>query len=154
MKINTKGNKKYVNFWNSGFTLMEALMGLAAFCMLAAILPISFQVFSKVDQGNSRLQAMQWEVFSSQIRKEIRMSQKINPQVNRLFLTRDSDSILYEKSGTNVRRRVNLTGNEILLQNVKSIQFDSIKNGTIVMVVDIWNKKYSFTTRSFINSSE
>lgn len=82
------------------------------------------------------------------------MSQKINPQVNKLFLTRDSDSILYEKFGTNVRRRVNLTGNEILLQNVKSIQFDSIKNGTIVKVEDIWSKKYSFTTRSFINTSE
>jgi competence protein ComGF len=143
-----------VNFWNSGFTLTEALLGLAAFCLLAALLPLSFQVFSKVDQGSSRLQTMQWEVFSSQIKKEIRMSQKINPQVNRLFLTRDSDLILYEKSGTNVRRRVNLTGNEILLQNIKSIQFDSIKNGTIVKVEDIWSKKYSFTTRSFINTTE
>jgi competence protein ComGF len=143
-----------VNFWNSGFTLVEALLGLAAFCLLAALLPISFQVLNKVEQGNSRLQTMQWEVFSSQIKKEIRMSQKINPQVNRLFLTRDSDSILYEKFGTNVRRRVNLTGNEILLQNVKNIRFDSIKNGTIVEVEDIWNKKYSFTTRAYITTSQ
>lgn len=154
MKITIKVNKKYVNFWNSGFTLAEALLGLAAFCVFAALLPLSFQVFSKVDQGNSRLQTMQWEVFSSQIKKEIRMSQKINPQVNKLFLTRDSDSILYEKYGTNVRRRVNLTGNEILLQNVKSIQFDPIKNGTIVKVEDIWSNKYSFTTRSFINTTQ
>jgi competence protein ComGF len=143
-----------VNFWNSGFTLAEALLGLAAFCLLAALLPLSFQVFSKVDQGNSRLQTMQWEVFSNQIKKEIRMSQKINPQVNRLFLTRETDSILYEKFGTNVRRRVNLTGNEILLQNVKNIQFDSIKNGTIVKVEDIWSRKYSFTTRSYINTTQ
>jgi competence protein ComGF len=148
-----KVNKKYVNFWNSGFTIAEALLGLAAFCLLAALLPLSFQVFSKVDQGNSRLQTMQWEVFSSQIKKEIRMSQKINPQDNRLFLTRESDSILYEKFGTNVRRRVNLTGNEILLQNVKTIQFESIKNGIIIKVVDIWNKNYSFSTRSYINST-
>jgi competence protein ComGF len=143
-----------VNFWNSGFTLVEALLGLAAFCLLAALLPVTFQVFSKVDQGNSRLQTMQWEVFSSQVKKEIRMSQKINPQVNKLFLTRETDSILYEKFGTNVRRRVNLTGNEILLQNVKSIQFDSIKNGTIVKVEDIWSRKYSFTTRSYINTTQ
>jgi competence protein ComGF len=148
-----KVNKKYVNFWNSGFTIAEALLGLAAFCLLAALLPLSFQVFSKVDQGNSRLQTMQWEVFSSQIKKEIRMSQKINPQDNRLFLTRESDSILYEKFGSNVRRRVNLTGNEILLQNVKTIQFESIKNGIIIKVVDIWNKNYSFSTRSYINST-
>jgi competence protein ComGF len=143
-----------VNFWNSGFTLAEALLGLAAFCLLAALLPLSFQVFSKVDQGNSRLQTMQWEVFSNQIKKEIRMSQKINPQVNKLFLTRETDSILYEKFGTNVRRRVNMTGNEILLQNVKNIQFDSIKNGTIVKVEDIWSRKYSFTTRSYINTTQ
>jgi competence protein ComGF len=143
-----------VNFWNSGFTIAEALLGLAAFCLLAALLPLSFQVFSKVDQGNSRLQTMQWEVFSSQIKKEIRMSQKINPQVNKLLLTRETDSILYEKFGTNVRRRVNLTGNEILLQNVKSIQFDYIKNGTIVKVEDIWSKKYSFITRSYITTTQ
>jgi competence protein ComGF len=154
LNITIKVNKKYVNFWNSGFTLVEALLGLAAFCLLAALLPVSFQVFSKVDQGNSRLQTMQWEVFSSQVKKEIRMSQKINPQVNKLFLTRETDSILYEKFGTNVRRRVNLTGNEILLQNVKSIQFDSIKNGTIVKVEDIWSRKYSFTTRSYINTTQ
>jgi competence protein ComGF len=148
-----KVNKKFVNFWNSGFTLAEALLGLAAFCILAALLPLSFQVFSKVDQGNSRLQTMQWEVFSSQIKKEIRMSQKINPQDNRLFLTRESESILYEKFGTNVRRRVNLTGNEILLQNVKTIQFESIKNGITIKAVDIWDKNYSFSTRSYINST-
>jgi competence protein ComGF len=143
-----------VNFWSNGFTIAEALLGLAAFCLFAALLPLSFQVFSKVDHGDSRLQTMQWEVFSSQIKKEIRMSQKINPQVNKLLLTRETDSILYEKFGTNVRRRVNLTGNEILLQNVKSIRFDSIKNGTTVEVEDIWSKKYSFTTRSFINTAQ
>lgn len=140
-----------MNFGSNGFTLVEALLGLASFCLVATLLPVTFQVFSGVDQTNTRLQAMQWEVFSSQIKKEIRMSQRIEPQTNRLLLTKDTDSILYEQFGTNVRRRVNFTGNEILLQNIKSIRFEPIKNGVKINVEDIWKKNYSFSTRSYIN---
>jgi competence protein ComGF len=140
-----------VNFGNKGFTLVEALLGLSAFCLLASLLPIFFQVLNNINHGNSRLHAMEWEVFSNQIKKEIRMSQRINPQVNKLFLTKDTDIILYEQFGTNLRRRVNLSGNEILLQNVKSVRFESIKNGVIVEVENSWKRKYSFTARVFID---
>jgi competence protein ComGF len=139
-----------VHTGSSGFTLIEALLGFTAFCLIAALLPMVFQVLSQVEQGKSRLQMLQWEVFSSQVKKEIRMSQKINPQTNKLILTRDSESILYELNGTNLRRRVNLTGNEILLQNILSVHFSSVPNGVIIEVEDIWRKKYSVSIRSFI----
>jgi competence protein ComGF len=141
----------YVSFGNKGFTMSEALVGLAAFCLMAAILPISINLFSTVEQINPRLQAMQMQVFTSQIKKEVRMSQIIDPQSSRLFLKKDSDTIIYELSGTNVRRRVNFSGNEILLQNVNKLQFEPIRNGVIVKVEDSWNKKYAFSIRSFID---
>lgn len=139
-----------MNFWSSGFTLMEALLGLAAFCMMAALLPLSIQVVSRVDDVQPRIQEMEWEVFSSQVKKEIRMSEKIEPQTNRLLLTKDSELILYEQYGTKLRRRVNGTGNEVLLQNVNNVQFESIKNGVRINVKDIWSNDYSFSVQSFI----
>jgi competence protein ComGF len=139
-----------VNTWNNGFTLTEALLGLSAFCVLATLLPLLFQLLLGIDRADPRLQEMQWEVFTSQIKKEIRMSQKIEPQSTRLLLTKDSNIILYELFGTNLRRRFNFTGNEILLQNVNSIRFTSIKNGVGIEIEDMWKNKYAFQVHSFI----
>jgi competence protein ComGF len=150
LKIIQNLKKEYVHIGSKGFTLIEALLGFTAFCMIGAILPIVFHILSQVDQSKSRLQMMQWEVFSNQVKKEIRMSQKLNPQSNKLFLTRDADSILYEQNGTNIRRRVNLTGNEILLQNISNVKFISVTNGVIIETEDVWKNKYSMTIRSFI----
>lgn len=152
MKIENMRKKVFVNIGNKGFTLTEALLGLVAFCMIATLTPVAYQLLHRVDHINVSLQEMQWEVFSSQIKKEIRMSQLIDAQSNRLLLTKDSDTILYELSGTNVRRRLNFTGNETLLQNIKSIRFEAIKNGTLINAQDIWNNHYSVSVRAYINT--
>jgi competence protein ComGF len=141
-----------VKIGNKGFTLTEALLALVAFCMMATLTPVAYQLLQRVDNMNVRMQEMQWEVFSSQIKKEIRMSQRINAQSNKLLLTKDTDTILYELSGTNVRRRLNYTGNETLLQNIKSIRFEGIKNGTLINAQDIWNNYYSVSVRAYIQT--
>lgn len=139
-----------MNLSSNGFTLLEALLGLAAFSMMAALLPLSVQVISNIDDIKPRLQAMEWEIFSTQIKKEIRMSEKIEPMTNRLVLTKDSESILYEQYENKLRRKVNGTGNEVLLQNVNHVQFDKIKNGVLIKVEDIWRNHYSFEVQTFI----
>ncbi|WP_442594882.1 competence type IV pilus minor pilin ComGF [Neobacillus sp. D3-1R] len=150
LKIFIKIKRQSVNFWSNGFTLVEAMLGLAAFCMMAAFLPLSIQVIDRENDSVTRLQAMEWEIFSSQVKKEIRMSEKIDAMSNRLLLTKDSDLISYEQYGTKLRRRVNGTGNEVLLQNVNQVQFEKMKNGVLIKVEDIWNKSYSFSVQAFI----
>lgn len=140
-----------MNIGSNGFTLLEAILGLAAFCLMASLLPISIQVVNKVDQTEIRLQAMEWEVFSSQVKKEIRMSKQISVLSNSISFKKDADSILYEKYGTKLRRRVNGAGHEVLLQNVNNVQFEKINNGVLIKVEDIWNNVYSLSARSFIN---
>lgn len=140
-----------MNIGNDGFTLLEALLGLAAFCLMATLLPISIQVVNKVDQTEVRLQAMEWEIFSSQVKKEIRMSQQIVVLSNSLTFKKDSDSILYEKYGTKLRRRVNGVGHEVLLQNVNSVQFEKFNNRVVIKVEDTWSNDYSLTTQAFID---
>lgn len=98
-----------------------------------------------------RIQEMEWEVFCSQIKKEIRMSTRAEVVSGRLVLTEAPDTILYEKYGNNLRRRVNYTGNETLLQNVSEFTFTILNNAVKVTVKDLWGKEYSVVVYSLIN---
>ncbi|MFD2446041.1 competence type IV pilus minor pilin ComGF [Bacillus sp. CGMCC 1.16607] len=152
MKIVIRKNMKYVNIGNKGFTLLEAILGLAAFCLMAALFPFTMQIINGITETESRLQKMEWEVFSSQIKKEIRTSDKIQINSNFISLTKDVASVTYEQYGTKLRRRVNGAGHEIILQNVKNVSFTQVKNGVFILVKDIWNNNYSLTARLFITS--
>ena len=90
----------------------------------------------------SRIQRMEWEVFSAQIKKEIRVSRKITVNNQLLLLDKDGQTISYEKYGTNIRRRVDFKGHEILLQRVNTFRFEKIINGVRVYVVDQYGNEY------------
>ncbi|MHC0035933.1 competence type IV pilus minor pilin ComGF [Pseudoneobacillus sp. C159] len=147
----TKYRKESANIGNRGFTLLEALLGLTTFCLMGILFPLAFQMFNNIDFNDGRLQTLQWEVFSNQIKKEIRLSQKITSKDTKLELSIDGNSILYEKNGSNLRRRVNLTGNEILLQNIYSVNFTKVKNGVVIEVADLQKSISSVTVRTFID---
>lgn len=89
-----------------------------------------------------RLQEMEWDVFCSQIKKEIRISSKAEVVSGRLVLTNNNETITYEKYGSNIRRRVNSLGHETLLQNVLSVTFTRINNSVKIKVKDVWGKEY------------
>lgn len=100
--------------------------------------------------SNGRLQDMEWDVFCSQIKKEIRISSKAEVVSGRLVLTNNNESINYEKYGSNLRRRVNSSGHETLLQNVSSVTFTRINNSVKIIVNDVWGKEYIVVVHSYI----
>lgn len=104
---------------------------------------------NKAIQGED--QPLEWEVFSSQLKREVRSYMKVEVLSGRLFLTKDAETIQYERYGTNVRRRVNSTGNEIVLQNVSDVVFVLLNNAVKVTVKDTWGKQYSIVIYSFIS---
>lgn len=109
------------------------------------------QVMLKNIDAHSNLQEMEWEVFSSQVKKEIRMCKKAEVISGRLFLTKDTETVIYEKYTSNMRRRVNSTGHEIMLQNVENISFSVLKNAVVINVTDIWGNENSLVAYSFLN---
>ncbi|WP_090740945.1 competence type IV pilus minor pilin ComGF [Mesobacillus persicus] len=134
-----------------GFTLVEMLIALTAFCMLMSFLPIGIRTVLShevIDQG---IQRMEWEVFYSQMKKEIRLATEITVLEDKLLLKRNNDTILYEKYGSNLRRRVNYTGHEILLQNVVSVQFERLRAGFTISVTDLNGVDYEGYLRSIIS---
>ncbi|CRK84119.1 competence type IV pilus minor pilin ComGF [Neobacillus massiliamazoniensis] len=133
------------------FTLIESLLALSIFTIIAFFMTPIFQVMLKNIDPPSRIQELEWEVFCSQIKKEIRLSSHAEVVAGRLYLTEDNDTIIFEKYGSNIRRRVNSTGHEITLQNVADLTFILVNNAVKIYVKDIWGKEYVLTALSLFN---
>lgn len=139
----------YLN--RDGFTLVEMLFAFAIFLTIVFFISPIFQMMLNHNGINARLQIMEWDVFCSQMKKEIRMSTNAQVIDNRLVLTVDSGTVVYEKYGDSLRRRVNYTGHEIILQSVKEVTFRLLNNALNVSVKDLSGKEYEATVYSFVD---
>jgi competence protein ComGF len=135
----------------NAFTMGEMLFAFSIFTFIIFFISPIFSIILQQQDEQKRLQTMEWEVFCSQIKKEIRMSTKAQVIGNRLILTEDPATIVFEQYQNVLRRRVNSTGHEVLLQNVSEVNF-SLATGTIqVEVKDINKRQYTVNIYSFIN---
>lgn len=127
---------------NKGFTLVEMLVAFSIFSIIISFLPMLISTINRDQLLERRGQRLEWEVFISQIKKEIRMSQKVTISNQRLLLEKDGAVIIYERYGSNLRRRVDYKGHEIILQHVQSFQFEVLLNGVSVKVTDTYGYDY------------
>jgi competence protein ComGF len=129
---------------------------LFAFLVFTIIIFFISPLLSVLVQRNTpakRLQEMEWDIFSSQIKKEIRMSTKVQVVNNRLILTEDMGSITIEKYENILRRRVNNTGHEVLLQNIAEVNFTLLPNTVRIALKDLNQREYMINVPSFLNWS-
>ncbi|WP_121611839.1 competence type IV pilus minor pilin ComGF [Mesobacillus foraminis] len=132
-----------------GFTIAEMLVVFTAFCMLMAFLPLGVKMVLQHNYLDSRVQRLEWEVFNTQLKRETRISTRMTVDKDKLLLYRNGESVLFEKYDSAIRRRVNYTGHEIILQNVASLAFSPRTNGYCITVKDMNGKEYTATIRSF-----
>ena len=107
-------------FNNKGFTLVEMIFAFSIFLIIASFIPISISMLYQNGLVDERLQKMEWEVFIAQVKKEVRMSDSVSVDGNKLYLKNKDQTILYQQYDSNVRRRVDLKGHEIMLQNIEN----------------------------------
>jgi competence protein ComGF len=151
MKIILGLKRKNARWRNEkGFTLAEMLAAFAAFCMIAAILPLGLKTVLNNQHAERGLQRLEWEVFASQLKKETRLASAITIQGDKLLLQKNGDTVLFEKYGNTIRRRVNGAGHEIILQNVAAVRFLPLPEGFTVRVQDLGGYEYETNSRSFI----
>ncbi|MCM3765263.1 competence type IV pilus minor pilin ComGF [Neobacillus niacini] len=135
----------------TGFTLIEVLLALSMLSIIVFFMGPIFQIILQNQASQKALQAMEWEVFCMQIKKEIRLSSKAEVVSGRLILTKDGETVYYEKYGSYLRRRVNSLGHEILIQNVSNYSFTKMPNRILVTVTDLKGKNYSVTAYSLVD---
>ncbi|MGD6853594.1 competence type IV pilus minor pilin ComGF [Bacillus infantis] len=125
MRKRTGNKKEFVTFIlkNNGFTLAEMLFGFSIFIIIASLLPLSLRYLADGEASEMRLQRMEWEIFSAQLKKEVHMSVDIEVNEGRLTLAGSGESVSFEKYGSNLRRRVNGKGHEVVLQNIHAASF-------------------------------
>ena len=135
------------------FTLIEVLIAFSIFSTIVFFMAPIFQILLNQKSTQMDLQGMEWEVFRSQVTKEIATVSRAEVLSGRLILTKGSETIQYEKYDSNLRRRVNSTGHEIILQNVSQYSFSIVNNAVKITVVDLWGNEYSVIAFSFLKWS-
>ncbi|MEO2074434.1 MAG: competence type IV pilus minor pilin ComGF [Bacillus sp. (in: firmicutes)] len=146
MKLKNAG---YSN--DRAFTLIEVLLAFSIFSIIIFFMIPIFQITLNQKDISEKLKSMEWEVFSSQIKKEVRFSTRAQIMSGRLVLTKESEIVQIEKYGTNLRRRVNSTGNEIILQDVSQFTLTLKNNAVKITVVDLLGKVYTVTVYSLVD---
>lgn len=106
-------------------------------------MPLVFKVISVNENIDERKQKIEWLVFIQQLKKEVRVAEKISLD-NRgvLILLIDNQSISYEKYGDKLRRRVNGAGHEVVLQKLQSVQFEVKEDNMVLIYKNIFQKEY------------
>lgn len=142
----------YAEYRNEdAFTLVEMLLSFSVLLTIIFFVTPVLQIFQNNNHLQERIEAMEWDVFCSQMKKEIRMSTKVQVTGNTLVLTEDSGTVVYEQYEKSLRRRVNYTGHEILLQNISAANFTLLKNSVQVTVKDLKGKDYTISVYSLLD---
>lgn len=137
-----------------GFTFLEMLLSLLTFLMIASVFPVGMRVI--LDNGliESGIRRMEWEIFSSQVKKEIRSADEMTVNRENIMMKIDGKVILYEKYGTSMRRRVDFQGHEILLQNLSSFRFERIGEGIEMTASDLNGVVHTAKFQNYITVGE
>lgn len=125
----------------NGFTFIEMLCAFSLFLILLSFIPLCIPLIYQDGFVQERLQRMEWEVFHSQLKKELRMSDEVTVSSSKLTLIKNTETIVYEKYGPSIRRRVNFQGHEIMLQNIQSLQFENTLKGIRISIVDQFEQR-------------
>ncbi|PKG25710.1 competence type IV pilus minor pilin ComGF [Niallia nealsonii] len=134
-----------------GFILLDMLFSLFIFLIIVSFLPFFLQIILNVQPIEKQLQNIEWEIFAQQLKKEVRMSESIDVEQNKLLLYIDGENIQYEWYSNKIRRRVNVSGHEVVLQGIETINFSAIANGVKVMVKDQYMQQKEVEVRSYLN---
>lgn len=135
-----------------GFSLAEMLIALGAFFIIAYLLVPSVSVLgSNKSLEAHMLQEMEWDVFFTQAKKEVRMCSSVEVLSGKLVMINGKDTIIYEKYGNLLRRRVNLTGHEVLIQNISTAVFTREGQAITILLKDLNGKVYKGSIHSFVN---
>ena len=139
---------------DSGFTMVEMLISLVVFMMLAIL---TAQIFLTVrDQFGEKnhLHTKEWELFTLQLKSEIRTSTDQSVLNNKLYLMTRGKVVTIERYKNIVRRQVDGRGHEIMLQNIADFHVEQDGSAVIVQVIDhegmLYTRRfYPYLTREY-----
>lgn len=115
--------KKIKNVLNkqSGFTLLEAIMNIFILSVIMLFLPLIFQSVNAIDKVIEVEDDFEWNLFLIGLRNELKEADHVAVVKPYLFIEKGALKIQYVQYGLVVRRQVDGSGHEVVLQNIKSL---------------------------------
>jgi competence protein ComGF len=127
-----------------GYTLLEMLISFSLFLMMMSFVPIMIKMTKEHQETAVSLSTLEWDLFVQQLTFEMREGHQVECSEQRLsFVNNYHQTITYEKYGEKIRRRVNGTGHEVVLQHISSVQFSKVPQGVLVQIRDLENRLYA-----------
>lgn len=123
----------------NGFTLTEMMLSLMILMAIVSFFPLFMSFFELED--NRQLRSKEVELFFMQISDEIHGAKQLSVDKSneRVDITLKNGNVAsYERYGTNIRRRINKTGHQVLLQNIDGVTFSL--SGDKLLYIEITGK--------------
>lgn len=128
----------------AGYTLLEMLISFSLFLMMMSFVPIIIKMTKEHQETSVSLSTLEWDLFVQQLTLEIRAGHQVECSNQKLTFVNDyNQMVTYEKYGNMIRRRVNGTGHEVVLQNVSSAQFIKVPQGVLIQIKDLESRLYA-----------
>lgn len=155
MKMPFNERKKSAKGLNDrGFTMLEMLFAFSIFCVISTFLPIMFQIIFNSHSVESRIQNMEWELFVNLLKKEVQAGESVEVVNGQLRIINGEEVSTYQKYQNILRKQVNGTGHEVVLQNVQSVSFARNAQSVTIVVETSFNQIKEATIFSFITKGE
>ena len=98
---------------DSGFTMIEMLLSLVIFMMLSILVTQMFITVRENFGKKNQLHPKEWEIFTIQLKNEIRNSNEQSVIDNKLYLMTSGSIVTIEQYKNIVRRQVEGMGHEL-----------------------------------------
>lgn len=131
---------------NDGFTMIELLFSLLILMATSLFVLQLFSIIHTQMRSVEKLHPKEWEVFTLQMKQEVRSSKTQEVMGNKLYLLSGEQLSSLEQYEDKVRRRVNGMGHEVILQNISEFRVN--KDGSVI-VINITDKAGTTFSRRF-----
>ncbi|MBL3642185.1 competence type IV pilus minor pilin ComGF [Peribacillus frigoritolerans] len=131
---------------NDGFTMIELLFSLLILMSTSLFVLQLFSIIHTQMRSVDKLHPKEWEVFTMQMKQEVRSSKTQDVMGNKLYLLSGEQLSSLEQYEDKVRRRVDGMGHEVILQNISEFRVD--KDGSVI-VINITDKAGTTFSRRF-----
>ena len=134
-----------------GFTLVEMLVSFGLFLIIVSFFPIIIPLAKQTYNPDFSMNEMEWEIFVNQLAMEYREAKEVRIHATTLTLKMENNQVItYERYEDKIRRRVDESGHEVVLQHIKNIMYEQQKERLLIRLTDGVNKGREETITTFL----
>ncbi|WLR43919.1 competence type IV pilus minor pilin ComGF [Bacillus carboniphilus] len=144
--------RKYVQnlLYDEGYTYAHLLLNLLITSIILSSLLILFPYLKQITALSTDVQPFEWNVFLQQVQREMIGGKELSVDTTSFtFYDVTGEKITIEKYGNIIRRKVNNSGHDIMLQRINGFSCEKVKNGVILKVSNERGTEYEATIRLY-----